>query len=189
LEEALKFSVKIVTAVALLAFAFGAIVMAACSGGGDGDDAQAAADQAALDAVKDQATKAQILAAETVFRVEGMHDLDDTISEATEVDPNWQGKVTRMRRATASVVWPEEMKDHAATLVTKLQTLETALQDENLDGAKAAAPEAHDAWHELDNIAYPYIAGEQAESHDATPSGDANSSGEQNSPSATEMAH
>src|SRR6266540_3428333 len=98
----------------------------------------------------------------TVFRVDEMHELDDQIGEASEIDPDWQGRVTRMRRATASVVWPDEMKDKAATLVEKLTSLEAALTDENLDDAKTLAPEAHDAWHELDHDAYPHIAGEDS---------------------------
>lgn len=172
----MKFTVRFVAVVALMAFAVGALFVAACSDD-DNTDAQAssAADQAALDAVKDQATKAQILAAETVFRVDAMHELDDQIGDATEIDTSWEGRVTRMRRATASVVWPDEMKDEAATLLTKLQSLETALKNENLDDAKTYAPEAHDAWHELDHMAYPYIAGEAAEEEEAasTASGDA----------------
>jgi hypothetical protein len=180
----LKFNVRAIAAVAVLAFAAGAVFIAACGGGDDANDAQAQVDQAALDAVKEQATKAQILATLTVFRVDAMHELDDQISEASEVDPDWQGRVTRMRRATASVVWPDDMKDMAATLLEKLTSLETALKDENLDDAKTLAPEAHDAWHELDHDAYAYIAGEEAESHDeASATGDAGHSEGENSPS------
>jgi hypothetical protein len=171
LEATLKFNVRAIAAVAVLAFAAGALFIAACSDDDAGD--VSAADQAALDAVKEQATKAQILATLTVFRVDAMHELDDQISEASEVDPGWLGRVTRMRRATASVVWPADMKDMAATLLEKLTSLETALKDENLEDAKTFAPESHDAWHELDHDAYAYIAGEE-ESHDeASATGDA----------------
>lgn len=156
----MKFNVRAIAAVAVLAFAAGALFIAACSGGDDTDNAQAQVDQASLDAVKDQATKAQILATETVFRVDDMHGLNGEISAATELDPNWQGRVTRMRRATVSVAWPDSLKDMATTLVDKLTVLETAIKDEDLDAAKASVPEAHDAWHELDYDAYAYIAGE-----------------------------
>jgi hypothetical protein len=162
---------------AIVAFAIGALFVAACGGDDDGSQADAA-DQAALDAVKEQATNAQILAAMTVFRVEGLHDLEDAIGEANEIDPNWQGKVTRMRRAVASVTWPDELKDKAAATQEHLEALETALIDEDLDGAKAAAPEAHDAYHELDSDAMPHIAGEEPGGEDdhgseATTSGEA----------------
>lgn len=183
----MRFNVRAVTIVALAAFAFGAIVMAACNSSDNGDDAQAA-DQAALDAVKDQATRAQVLAAATVFRVEGMHELDTAISKATEIDPAWEGKVTRMRRATAGVAWPDEMKDHATELEAALQGLEDAIQAEDMGNIKTYAPEAHGAWHELDGMAYPYIAGEAGGTHEPSAS-DANGHGEQNSPSATQMVH
>lgn len=180
----MKFNVRFIAIVALLAFVTGALFIAAC-GDDDTNDAQAQVDQAALDAVRDQATNAQILAAMTVFRVDAMHELDDQIGEASEIDPDWQGRVTRMRRATASVVWPDEMKDMAATLLEKLTSLEAALTDENLDDAKTLAPEAHDAWHELDHDAYAHIAGEEAESHEEEATGDAGHSEEENSPSAS----
>jgi hypothetical protein len=180
----LKFNVRAIAAVAVLAFAAGAVFIAACGGGDDANDAQAQVDQAALDAVKEQATKAQILATLTVFRVDAMHELDDQISEASEVDPDWQGRVTRMRRATASVVWPDDMKDMAATLLEKLTSLETALKDENLEDAKTFAPESHDAWHELDHDAYAYVGGEEASA-----TGDAGQSEEENSPSASASGH
>jgi len=155
----LKFNVRAVAAVALMAFAVGALFVAACSSSDDSTGVQAA-DQAALDAVKDQATKAQILAAETVFRVDAMHELDDQVGEATEIDPDWQGRVTRMRRASASVAWPADLKDKAATELAALQKLETDLKNEDLAAAKADVGAAHDSWHELDYDAYAYIAGE-----------------------------
>lgn len=182
----MKFNVRFIAVVALLAFVTGALFIAACGDDDDTGDAQAQVEQAALDAVQVQATKAQILAALTLFRVDAMHELDDQVSEASEIDPDWQGRVTRMRRATASVVWPDDMKDMAATLLEKLTSLEAALTDENLDDAKTLAPEAHDAWHELDHDAYSYIAGEVTEAHDeAAATGDAGHSEGENSPSAS----
>jgi hypothetical protein len=159
LEEILKFNVRIIAAVAVLAFAAGGLFIAACSGGDDASDAQAT-DQAALDAVKDQATKAQILATETVFRLDSMHELDDQVGAATEIDPDWQGRVTRMRRAVASVTWPSELQEKAAAELAALQKLETDLINQDLAAAKADVGAAHDGFHELDSDAYPYIAGE-----------------------------
>jgi hypothetical protein len=159
----LKFTTRWIAVVALVAFSVGALVVVACGGGSNSNpsaSASTSADQASLQAVQDQATKAQILAAETVFHLEGMHGLDDTIGAATEIDPNWQGSVTRMRRAAASVVWPAELQDKAATELAALKKLETDLINEDLAAAKADIGAAHDSYHELDSDAYPYIAGE-----------------------------
>lgn len=155
----MKFNIRIIAIVALLAFAAGALFIAAC-GGDDDNGASAQVEQEQFDALKEQVTKTSILTAMTVFRVDAMHQLDEDVSEATEIDPEWEGRVTRMKRATASVDWPADMREKADALLDHLTELETALKDGDLDGVKTHAPEAHDAWHDLDHDAYPYIAGE-----------------------------
>jgi hypothetical protein len=69
-------------------------------------------------------------------------------------------------------------------LLEKLTSLETALKDENLDDAKTFAPEAHDAWHELDYDAYAYIGGDTAGA-----TGDAGHSEEENGASGSPSGH
>jgi hypothetical protein len=145
--------------VALLAFAAGALFIAAC-GGDDDNGASAQVEQEQFDALREQVTKTSVLAAMTVFRVEELHQLDEDVSAASEIDSSWEGRVTRMKRATAGVDWPSDMREMADTLLDKLTALETALKNEDLDAAKTLAPEAHDAWHDLEHDAYPFIAGE-----------------------------
>jgi hypothetical protein len=158
----LKFNIRILAVVAILAFATGALFIAAC---GDDDDngASAQVDQSDFDALKEQVTKTAILSAMTVFRVDELHQLDEDASEATEIDSGWEGRVTRMLRATKSVEWPADMQEMADALIQKLTELQTALTEENLDDVKTLAPEAHDAWHDLEHDTGPFIAGEEHE--------------------------
>lgn len=159
----MKFNIRILAVVALLAFAAGALVIAACGDDADDSGASAQVEQSDFDALKEQATRSAILAAYTVTRVEQLHDLEESISAASEIDDGWEGRATRMRRATASVDWPEDMKEQAETALTALTNLEEALADGNLDDAKTYATESHDPWHELEHDALPYVAGEEHE--------------------------
>jgi hypothetical protein len=178
----LKFNVRLLAVVALLAFSAGALFIAACGDDDDTNGASAQVDETEFEALQEQTTRTAILAAMTVFRVDAMHELDEEVSAATEVDAGWEGRVTRMKRATASVDWPEDMQAMADTLLEKLTALEAALKDENLDEAKTLTPEAHDAWHELDHDASAFAGREDHEEDDG-----GHAEGE-NSPAASEAA-
>jgi hypothetical protein len=158
----LKFNIRILAVVAILAFATGALFIAAC---GDDDDngASAQVEQSDFDALKEQVTRTSVLAAMTVFRVDALHEMDDDVSEATEIDAGWEGRVSRMLVATKSVEWPDDMSEKADLLIEKLTDLEAALTEESLDDAKTLTPEAHDAWHDLEHDTGPFIAGEEHE--------------------------
>ncbi len=168
-----------------------ALIVAACSSSdkSDLDQTNARLDQIqiSLATIQAQTTKAQALAAETVLHTEDMHGLNTAILSASEIDATWFGRATRMRSAVASVDWPSQMKDTAAALVTNLTNLETALQAGDLAGAKQWTEPAHEQYHLLDQLVYPYIAGETsapaAPATSPTPStGDGGSPGAQNTP-------
>jgi murein L,D-transpeptidase YcbB/YkuD len=167
-----------------------ALIVAACSSSdkSDLDQTNARLDQIqmSLATIQAQATKTQALAAETVLHSEDMHGLNTAILTASEIDAAWSGRATRMRSAVASVDWPAPMKDTAAALVTDLTNLETALQTGDLAGAKQWTEPAHAQFHMLDQLVYPYIAGEtSAPTTSPMPStGDGGSPGAQNTPMA-----
>lgn len=142
--------------IALVALALVALAIAACSDNDDDDDS--GGDTAAL---QEQLDNTQVLAALTAFRVEALHDFDDEAQEASEIDPAWAGKVTRVRRAVVSVSWPDELADRAAAFETALMDLEAALDGGDLSEVKGAVSAMHGAWHELDGDAYAHIASEE----------------------------
>ena len=131
------------------------LVAAAC---GDDDDAGAADEPAAQ--------KAQVLAALTMYRAEGLHEIDDEAQEASEIDPEWRGRVTRMRRVTAGVDWPEEFAERAATLEEELALTEEAIDAEDLGAVKEHILASHEAWHEFEEQAYQFFAGEELTGHE-----------------------
>jgi hypothetical protein len=140
--------------------------------------------QNSLATIQAQTTKAQALAAETVLHTEDMHGLNTAILSASGIDATWLGRTMRMRCAVAGVDWPSPLKNTAAALVTNLTNLETALQAGDLTGAKQWTEPAHAQFHMLDQLVYPFIAGEtSAPTSSPTPStGDGSSPGAQNTP-------
>ena len=152
--------IKKLSLIALAMLAVATLVVAACSG--DDDDDDSGGDTAAL---QEQLTKTQVLAALTAFRNEGLHNFDEAAQEASEIDPAWAGKVTRVRRAVVSVSWPDELAGKAAAFETALMDLETALDGGDLSEVKGAVSAMHGAWHELDGDAYAHISGEEAGDH------------------------
>jgi murein L,D-transpeptidase YcbB/YkuD len=165
-----------------------ALLVAACSSSdkSDLDQTNARLDQIqmSLATIQAQTIKAQALAAETVLHAEDMHGLNTAILTASEIDATWSGRATRMRSAVASVDWPSPMKDAAAALVTNLTQLESALQAGDLAGAKQWTEPAHEQYHMLDQLVYPYIAGQTSAPTVSPPPapGDGTSPGAQNTP-------
>lgn len=141
--------------IALPILALLAIAAVAC--GDDDDDATAQGDAAG------DVQKTQVIAAMIGYRAEALHEIDDTAQEASEIDPTWKGRVTRMRQVTAGVNWPADFADSAATLESELQLTADAIDAEDLGSVKEHVTLAHDAWHEFEEEAYAYIAGEEAE--------------------------
>jgi hypothetical protein len=184
----LQLPVKSLAALAFAAAVLIALIVAARGSNdkSDLDQTNARLDQIqiSLATIQAQTTKAQTLAAETVLHAEDMHGLNTAILSASEIDATWISRATRMRRAVASVDWPSQMKDPAAALQTNLTSLETALQAGDLTNAKKWTEAAHEQFHLLDQLAYPYIAGEtSAPTASPTPStGDGSSPGAQNTP-------
>lgn len=136
------------------------LATAAIACGDDNDDAAAQGDTGG------DVQKAQVMAAMIGYRAEGLHEIDDTAQEASEIDPAWKGRLTRMRQVTAGVDWPSEFAEPASTLESELQMTADAIDAEDLAGVKEHITLAHEAWHEFEEMAYGYIAGEEMEEGD-----------------------
>lgn len=145
----------------LLALAVAAVVALAFAACGDDDDADAESNGTDLAAVQEQATKAQVLAAMTVFRVEGLHEIDDAAQKASEIEAGWSGQVSRMHTAMKSVQWPEELKAAADSLTVALAELKAALDEDDLEAVKELSAEAHQQWHDFEHDTDAYLSGEE----------------------------
>lgn len=164
----------------LLALAVTAVLALAFAACGGDDDADAEGSSAELATVQEQATKAQVLAAMTVFRVEGLHDIDDAAQKASEIEAGWSGQVGRMHTAMRSVQWPQELKAAADSLTVALAELKAALDEDDLEAVKELSAEAHQQWHDFEHDTDAYLSGDghsdEGDDHGAEETGDAGQS-------------
>ncbi|MEX0799839.1 MAG: hypothetical protein WD379_01315 [Dehalococcoidia bacterium] len=105
--------------------------------------------------------KTQVTAAMTALDAAGFHAIDDELQAATEIPAGTAGSITTAHQITQGTAWPGELADPSATLLSTLEEFEAALEAEDLEASKGLATETHDAFHELEHEAYPYIAGEE----------------------------
>lgn len=140
-----------------------AVVAAAACGDDDDSGSSAQLDelQSTLDGLLVNTQRSQVLATMTAIRAEALHDLDDTIQGAPEVEAGWRATFTRIRQAVTGTDWPESLTEGSAELEARLSEAEEALGDEDLSAAKTASGEAHAAWHNLEHDAYAFVAGEE----------------------------
>jgi hypothetical protein len=156
MEELNVSSARKLGLIALTLVALVALLIAAC---GDDDD-DSGGNGADLTALEEQVTKAQVLAAMTVFRVEAIHDLDDSAQKAAEIEAGWSGQVDRMHIAMMSVTWPEDLKADADSLTAALGDLADAIEADDLEAVKGASGEAHAQWHDFEHETGTYLSGE-----------------------------
>lgn len=159
----MKMTWKLFGLVPLAIAAIVALGIAAC---GDDDDADAETDgSAAAEEALSAAQVAGVTAAMATYRVEVIHDIDDSAQKASEIEAGWSGSVERMRQVTVGTPWPEELEGQADELAMHLSEAEAALDDEDLEAFKEHIGEAHAAWHDLEPDAYAWVAGEEAGEH------------------------
>jgi hypothetical protein len=117
--------------------------------------------QETLTKVEDSLAKAQLVATLNSLDAVGFHDIDDELQAASEIPAGALGSIRMARQVAVSTAWPEDLKEQSDALVASLQEMETALDGDDLETAKGAATEVHDAFHELEHHAYPFLAGEE----------------------------
>ena len=95
----------------------------------------------------------------------GLHSLDTRLNEEGVIEAGDSGRVARLARLLATVNWPQDMSDDAATLIATLNDLSSALADDALESAGPLATETHDVAHELSHAGEHWL-GEMQGSHD-----------------------
>ena len=163
----------------LIALALAAVLtlgLSAC----DDDDG----DESESGTLQGDVSRTSVTVAMTAYRAEGLHDLDDEATTASEIGAGWSGSVERMHAVTVGTLWPEDLKPMAATLEDELQMTEDAIAAEDLKGTKEHIALAHAAWHDLEHDAYAYIGGEEHMEGESEDGGTTDDHGEE-SPEAT----
>ena len=127
-----------------------AVIAVACS---DSDDATATPEGHA------HTDNIGLLAALATLADGNLHHVETTlIGDDPEIDPTWIAPLINARTAVALVTWPEELEGAAQGFLDDSMPLLMALQDDDLEAAAGAAPEAHAAWHLLRDPGYAYLA-------------------------------
>lgn len=147
-----------------------AVGLSACD---DDDDDDAGASDEQLVALEEDITRTSVTAAMTAYRAEGLHELDEEATTASEIGAGWSGSVERMHAVTVGTIWPPELQEMADELASELALAEEAMADDDLEGSKEHIALSHAAWHDLEHDAYAYIAGEEGEGDDHDSEGEA----------------
>lgn len=119
--------------------------------------------EGSLTEAQESLDKTQVTASMTALDAVEFHAIDDELQAATEIPAGTAGSITRARQITQGTAWPSELADHSTTLLSALEEFEAALEADDLQASKGLATETHGAFHELQHVAYPYIAGEGAD--------------------------
>lgn len=153
-------SLAVVAAAAVIVVLFAA----ACGGGDDKQidemNGRLQEMQTSLTNIQAATDRAQALAALETLSSLQFHQLDANVQMASEVPAGLKGTITRAREVVAAAAWPQYLMDKAGALLTKLQDYEAAIDGGDLSKIKGISAEAHLAWHQLDQLGYPYLAGE-----------------------------
>ena len=115
-------------------------------------------------AVKQAAQRAQMMAVAYQLDSAGFHDLDESLAAGRMVS-GALGTARKARIAVQATMWPHELSDNAARLVTQFQRLEDALRDEDVARAAPAAKEVHDLYHSLSDNTYTILSGAVPSEH------------------------
>jgi hypothetical protein len=146
--------------VGLAAVAILALGLSACD---DDDDDDAGASDEQLAALAEDISRTSVAAAMTTYRAEGLHNLDEEATTASEIGAGWSGSVERMHAVTVGTIWPESLQPMADELASELALAEEAIAADDLEGTKEHIALGHAAWHDLEHDAYVFIAGEEGE--------------------------
>lgn len=101
-----------------------------------------------------------VLAAIEVIERADLHHQNQVLAlpETTAIHPAWLGAALRARTATAIVDWPAPVQDRADAFLAALRPYIAALEADDLEEARAAVKEAHNAYHALTGRAFEVLA-------------------------------
>lgn len=99
-----------------------------------------------------------MLKAQDLIDATGFHGIAEDLAEATEINPRYAGKIGNALAVVNSMDWPTAVSSEVATVKTDLQAFQSALDANDLEGARAASEAIHDSQHELSKALYAWLA-------------------------------
>lgn len=146
--------------IALMATAALMLSAIACGDSNSGDAKRLAVLEDEVTQLSQASTRAQVIATMDVADRAGFHAIDTDLQTASSINSQYLGTVRKVRQAVVGTQWPEDLTDEATAFRVALEDFQRALEGNNLLAAKAAATKTHDAYHELSDGAWPYVANE-----------------------------
>jgi hypothetical protein len=117
--------------------------------------------------VASTASIGQTIAAVSLLDSAGLHEIDEALTNGTDVPIAALGQVQNAYIVAAATQWPAPLKDQAAQLTSELARLATTLAAGDMNGAMTPAHDAHEMEHMLSHMAYDWLG---AQAGIATPS-------------------
>jgi len=136
---------------AIVAVAVLALGLTACND----DDAEADADTDA------RLQRVEVLAAMNKLDASEFHAIDDDFQVASEIPEFTSSTIKNALLVSSSTEWPEELAELAETLNTTMEDFIAAMEADDLQASKGLATDTHDAYHDLEHDAWPWIGGEE----------------------------
>ncbi len=94
----------------------------------------------------------------------GLHGLSGSLEEMTdagEISSRTAGQVKNTLAVIGAVPWPQDVSHEVTTLQETLEAFRDSLIMGDLEGARAASLEAHEAAHDLSVAAYDWLGAQQ----------------------------
>lgn len=99
-----------------------------------------------------------MLKAQDLVDSAGFHGLAEDLAEATEISPRWAGTVGNVIAVVESMEWPAAVSAELETVKADLLALKTALDAEDIEGARTHSEAIHDSQHDLSKALYGWLA-------------------------------
>lgn len=108
-------------------------------------------------AASEQEQAVAALAAIDVVDGAGFHDMAKTLAESEEINPRFAGTVENVLTVAEATEWPGALTVERDALVGSLETLLSALQNEDLQAARSASEAIHDTQHDMSKATYAWL--------------------------------
>ncbi|MFQ5943585.1 MAG: hypothetical protein ACE5JF_08535 [Anaerolineales bacterium] len=103
-----------------------------------------------------------IAIAQYVMDIAGFHAIDDALAETGEIDLSTVSTVARVARVVGSTQWPDDLSDRSTHFIEMLVEFQSALEDNDVDGATSTSSKVHGLQHEFSAAISTWLSGEMS---------------------------
>ncbi|HJS29071.1 MAG TPA: hypothetical protein VJ768_05595 [Anaerolineales bacterium] len=100
----------------------------------------------------------QVVIANNALETAGLHEIDESINEQGEIQPEFLGNVNRLRVIASGANWPEALKEDLPALLVTLGNLSAAISADDATATGPLAAQAHEQQNELSHKVGEWLA-------------------------------